>query len=228
MKTTNLIGMFTAAVSLCLAAVAPAFATPIDLTICYTVTASGSNGNAPGIANDFGSLVSGKDCLNMNGLKLGPDGTDTLFTASPAGSSGLALGKTDSESLSVTFFVSDLDSGANTPINGAPTVTGTFTANYTLPELPCAYSDGAPSAGGESDCIVWSSTNNPMQFALTGTDGGTYLDITLNNAVDWNITPTVTFTLTKTPLQQVPEPGTLALLGIAVAGFAASRRRKLN
>ena len=115
MKTTNLIGMFTAAVGLCLAAVAPAFATPIDLTICYTVTASGLNGNAPGISNDFGSLVSGKDCLNINGQTLGPDGTDTLFTASPAGSSGLAPGMTDSENLSVTFMVSDLDTGATHP-----------------------------------------------------------------------------------------------------------------
>src|SRR5271155_641535 len=167
MKKTNLISMFTAAVGLFLAAVAPASANPIDLKICYSLATSGLHGNAPTISNDFGS-----GCETI-GLTLGTAvGPDNLFTASPAGSSGLSLGQTVSENLSVTFTVSDLDSGANPPTNIDPTATGTFTADYTGAPLTCAKSDPS-SQGGQSDCVVWSSTNNPMQFTLTGTDAST-------------------------------------------------------
>jgi hypothetical protein len=67
----------------------------------------------------------------------------------------------------------------------------------------------------DTDSITWSASSNPIVVDFTD---GSVLDITLGNASDWSIVPTVQFTYSDTPAP-APEPTSLALLGAALAGL---------
>ena len=208
-----------------------AYATTVEVKGTYTVTVSPIVGNAPTIKND---LTNTFDLfVPLNGGSISP----SFLEFDPSGTSGINNGCSGTcgnnshddiaaENISVKFtFTSPTgDSVTNT-------VTGVFYANYdgkldgtegagtgldaALGTVSCG------DSGSPADCIVW-KTSSPNPFTATFANGDV-LTVDLNNAHDWNITNTATFSMTD----PVPEPSTWAMmiLGFVGVGFMAYRRK---
>jgi PEP-CTERM motif len=215
---------------LALMPVAPASAiTPVTLTGSYTVseTYNSSNGG-PTVTDDLASPFS-----------LSEGATPNAFTLSPNPSSGSQCSgggcntSTTTETDSITFNLTGLSVSG---LTGSPATAsnisegGTFTAKYTGSELGCAAGDGVSPSSGNTDCLVWNGAANTYNGSATYSEtlsNGQTLTVTFNNATDWDITPTVSFTVTG-DVTAVPEASTWAmmLLGFAGLGYAGFRSRK--
>jgi len=152
-----------------------------------------------------GLAHTGEDTLST--LTVGTPYTTNFFTASPAGTCTGCVNHIASGTITATFAFT-LPSSAT----GTLTTTATYSANYSG-TLACS------GTANPADCVVW---NQPDPLTVNFTDGAV-MTVQLNNAQDWAITPTVTFTMTRAPTP-APEPASLVLLGSAIVGMGLLKR----
>ena len=187
------------------------YAATVTVDGSYTVSYAKTDGNGPAISDDLShpfaeSLTVGTSTTAAN-----------FFTATPNGSCGYGcVNNTASGIVTVTFSFSNL-----TVASGSLSETGTYDAKYSGSDLACSGKSGS----GQTDCIDWGNTNTAsgkITDVITFTNGDV-LDITLNNAEDWSITPMINFEISQTPL-----PATLPLFagGLGFVGYLAKRRKK--
>lgn len=167
-------------------------AAPIAVDGHYTVTetaVAGNTGAEPNLTADLATTFNLN--LNLNS----PTTAVNFFTATPANNcTGCGAADTAIDTLHVTFAFTE-----PTGATGTLTATGTFTANYK----------------NLTDSIVWTSAD-PLVVDFTD---GLVLNILLNNAEDWAITPTISFTLTDPTPVPTPEPMSIAILGFGLVGL---------
>ena len=208
-----------------------------------------NEGPAPSISYDLNhSNFSEK--LNENVAK-----TTNFFTATPTGSCGSSSHCVNNTAMGILTVVFDNLTLTETTASGAGhtltftlvpggdlTETGTYQAKYAGSVLACAASDSA-STHGQSDCINWNKSNNDpitLVFQNVQTNGNTttttdqIVSLTLVDAIDWAITPPITFDWTDTTItithQSVPTPlpGALPLFaaGLGAMGLLGWRRKR--
>ena len=179
-----------------------AHATPLTIEGSYSVSYSAIDGNGPTITDTLPAVFTESLTLN-DPTRLG------FLSVSPASCFGSTTRWGDCEgagtaqgTITATFAFTD-PSGAT----GDFTDTGVYKANY----------------NNDTDSVTWNSSNDP--FKVTFADGAV-ADVSLNNAQDWTIDPTITFDLVTAP-SSVPEPFSLPLLGIGMLGLGVARRKHL-
>ena len=160
--------------------------------------------------------------------------TTNFLTFNPSGTSGISssancyglCNNSHNDFITAALITVNFTFSKPTGDTATNTVTGIFYANYNgkldgtegVDSLLSSQSINCGDSGSPADCIVWNTTGNP--FAATFSNGDV-LTVDLNNAHDWAITNTVTFSMT----QAVPEPSTWAmmLLGFLGVGLLGMR-----
>jgi hypothetical protein len=195
-----------AAVALVVAPVLAQPAAALTITGQYSLSISSVNGGwSPTAASNLSDNLSSPFSENLASAGSSTAAL-TFYTATPP---GFGNGSNDTATITATF--TNLSDGTSSAI-GSYNDTAVWQANY----------------NNQTDSITWSNSGSELDPIVVQFTDGASLDITLGNASDWSIMPTIKFTLVDTPAQ-VPEPASLALFGTALAGLGlltAARRRR--
>jgi hypothetical protein len=210
------------------ATVSAACADPITDTFngTYTAIDSVTGPYAPTINDDGGTFFNSP----FNGtLTQGVTTTPQVFLQVAPANAGASAG-TQTGSIQIAM---DLADGMGSAVTGVSTSAGgntAFVSNGTLyfaANYELFYSN-------QTDCLTWAGssctpTGNTSTIgetlAVSFADGA-LLDINLYNWSDWDMAPDISFDLVSGPGVPVPEPASIALFGVALAGFCVIRRRR--
>ena len=160
----------------------------------YTLSISQvSSGWSPTTSNLSGNLAPSFSETLASGASTG---ALLFYTATPPGSGS---GSSDTATITATFTqLSDGTASTSSTYRD----TAIWTANY----------------NNQTDSITWNNSGSELNPIVVNFTDGSVLDITLGNASDWSIKPTVNFTFMDAPAT-APEPSSLALFGTALAAL---------
>jgi len=191
----------------------------------YTAINSISGPYTPTINDDGGQFL--RSPFSTANLTVGVTTSPTTFLQIAPISGNSSVG-TIQGSVDVALTLTAPGNSAATSVqvsnggNGAFIANGTvyFAANYEL------------FYGNQTDCTTWDAAtcigNNPTttvgEILTVGFADGAILALNLYDYSDWNMTPQISFKLNSAPRTPAPEPGTLAILGGALAALAVLRR----
>jgi hypothetical protein len=218
--------VFVAVTAGLLVAASVAHATTMAMSGSYTAVAVAANPSyAPTINDDGNPSFLSADFSGTLGV--GQTTTPTTFLQIGPVSGGSSVG-TQKGAIDVVMTLMAPNNSAVTSVttsaggNGAYVSGGAihFAANYEL-----FYSN-------QTDCLTWDGTTCTANNSTTTIGETVYVDfadgavlgINLYNWSDWDMAPDISFNLILGPTA-VPEPGTLAIFGSAIAGLAMLRRR---
>jgi hypothetical protein len=211
--------------------------TAVDTTPGYT-----TSDGAPTINTVGGYLASP---LPAEALTVGNATTPTPFlevspTNWPTNSQGHPTGSgTVTGSITVNLTLTDQLPAIGSSVTGVSSSAGGYVASLITGGVVQVIANYAIDYANQTDCISWTvaactlpssqgtDTTNILGDTIAVTFGDhAVLDVNLYNWSDWTMAPRISFDLVSGPTTGVPEPMSIALLGVGMIGIRAVRRRR--